>query len=68
MDLSAKELVRVQMAELAADHYVPLEDRINQYMEHIREEGRLDPLGLSDEANVLMKPFYFYGGYVAMST
>ena len=55
------------MAELAADTYVPLEERLAHYLDNVKEKDRKDPLGLSDKPNDLMKPFYFYGGYVALS-
>lgn len=55
------------MAELAADTYVPLEERVKHHTDLLKEENRMDPLELSDEPNALMKPFYFYGGYTALS-
>ena len=47
--------------------FVPLEHKLVKYLQRVEDEQWVDPLELSDTPNVLNKPFYFYGGYVALN-
>lgn len=68
IDIMEKRFKKMKEIPDYSVNYVPLEQRIDRYTSE-RESGFwLDPLELSDEPNLLMTPFYFYGGYVALNS
>ena len=67
IDQNLKELKRLQESNVYPPPFMPLDKRIKHFTAEIAQVSRVDPLYLDEDPNVLMKPFYFYGGYVALS-
>ena len=67
IDRNLTELKRLQESEVHPPPFMPLDERVKHFTAEITQPSRVDPLYLDEEPNFLMKPFYFYGGYVALS-
>ena len=46
--------------------FVPLDTRLARYHNEVNDGQWADPLEIGDQPDFLMRPFYFYGGYVAL--
>ena len=54
--------------EDCGDVFIPLDKRIDRYMDELAELPDEDPLGIKEMGNTLqMQPFSFYGAYVQLN-
>ena len=68
MDIMEKRFKKMKEIPDYTTTFVPLEQRIERYTSEFESGFWQDPLELSDEPNLLMTPFYYYGGYVALNS
>ena len=46
--------------------YVPLDQRLERYQNEVNDGQWADPLELGGQPDFFKRPFYFYGGYIAL--
>ena len=47
--------------------FIPLKQRLVRYLNETNEGQWADPLEIRDQPDLLMRPFYFYGNFIALS-
>lgn len=67
MDLTSDEIAKLSALD-EGGLLAPLQARLDRLTSDIMENNYRDPLELGPEPGFLSRPFYFYGGYVALTS